>query len=576
MRLTGILVCAITLCAGLAAAKPQISARGVRSAGSVADRKIARGSAFHVWGKALGPAEAVKAEAPYGVELGGVTIAFASGETVIQAFVVEAGAERITGILPSSTPPGEYQVTVTSGGETSEKFKVQVVDRNLGFVTAEAVAGGFASGRIKAPDVDPVAIGLVSPVRPGQPIELDAAGLGPIETPDNEFPPEANVVEGAVLVLNGALEVPVTYLGRNPQRPGYDLVRATLPAEGLPSGCGVTMRLKFGDVTTGRVALPAANSEARACGNPLGLPVESLERMQTGGTITTGSANLTQQAIDLGIVLPPIPGFPPLPASVKSETFDAGFDRHTLASFSSFFADGTTQITLNRNGCTVFEGEGAGAAFEVDATPLDAGAELTLTGLGNLDTKVKRDANSGRYSLQLTSPGAGFPPSPGGGQDKIVKGAYKLSGPGGADVGPFEATATVTDTITWTNKDDIKEVDRGVELKFAWTGGAAADLTYALGLASGKAPEDGAKDVTRGFICVAAGDAGGITVPVEILQKMPQTSGEDIDKLGMLTLQYTSAWDAGKFKAPLTAGGELEFGFFTWSMGSTKPGVPFK
>jgi uncharacterized protein (TIGR03437 family) len=567
MRFIGCLVCGIFLSAGLGLAKPRISERGVRGAGSAAGGKIARGSAFHVWGMGLGPVEAVHGEAPFGTELGGVTVAFTQGETAIQAFVTEAGAERVSGILPSSTAAGDYEVTVTFGGETSESFKVQVADRNLGLVTIEAVTGGFAAGRIRPADADPVAIGLITPVRPGQQIELDAAGLGPIETPDNDLPPEANVIEGAVLVLNGAIEAPVSYLGRNPHRPGYDLVRAALPAEGLPLGCGVSLVLKFGDARTGRVSLPAAEAEARACQNALDLPFEILERLQNGGTITTGSAHLIQQSVDLGIAGPALPGLPPLPGAMKTEMFSAAFSQYTLGSFSSLVADETAQ----RDGCFVIEG--SDSTFQVDASPLDAGAELLLTGPNNLSVTVKRDPKGEGYFAELTSPASGgFPLMPGPGDpDKIVRGEYKLTGAGGANVGPFEAAVTVPGAITWTNKDEIGEVDRAAELKFTWTGGEASHRMHAIGFAGGTATEG-----KLGFYCSAPGDAGGITVPAEILGRLPPAEGDDIEKLGMLTLQYTSGAGTGKFKAPLTAGGEIDFGFFVWSIGAAKPGVAFK
>ncbi len=231
---TGTLLAACLMLASAAWAAPKISAKGVRSVASVKESTIARGSVFLVLGSELGPAEGMKGEVPYPADLNGlaVTVATPDGAATYQAYVREANAGRVVAILPSAVPAGEFEVTVSRSGETSNKVKVNVVDAAFGLATQTVVAGGPVVALTRPAEGDPARIGFVTSAKPGQTIEIWATGYGPSEKPDNEFPDEANLVEGAVAVV-GTKEVPVSYLGRHPGQPGYQRVVLTLPESEL-------------------------------------------------------------------------------------------------------------------------------------------------------------------------------------------------------------------------------------------------------------------------------------------------------------------------------------------------------
>jgi uncharacterized protein (TIGR03437 family) len=567
------------LAALLASAQPEIRQSGVRGAGSGAAGKLARGSAFLVFGKNLGPEEVVTGEAPYGKELSGVKVTLKGADGgEVQAYVTRAGAARVEGILPVDTKEGEYELAVSYQDRTSKGVKVNVVERNPGFVTIDRVAGGFVVGSSRQPEGEWTAVGLLAPARPGSEVQLEAAGLGPAGGADNEAGPEQNLVEGAVLVLNGRVEVPVSYAGRNPAKAGYDLIRATLPAEDLPTGCGVSLQLKIGESVSGRVLLPSAAADAEACPNELGLSVERLRQLQEGGSWTTGSLSLTQLKTDISGFLPDIPGLPPLATIQTVEAFTAGFQKMTLGGAALSFRHEESEVIIKeRKGCILFKTD-EDVEEDAEVTPLDAGETLTLTGPNGMNRAVKRDPETGSYTDQMTMPGGGsIPGLPGpAAPDKIVAGTYKVKGGGGADIGPFEVEQTIPSTVTWTNRADLKSVDRAAGMKFLWTGGSADDMVYGLGAASGPAPEDASRTVQRVFICVAPANAGVIEVPTEILSQMPATAGGKVDELGWLSLQYTTGVERGRFKAPLTAGGEIDAGYFNWVLGTTKPGVRFQ
>lgn len=166
------------------------------------------------------------------------------GSATYQAFIRDAAAARVTAILPSGVPAGEYEVAVTRAGETSNKVKVTVVDQSFGLATQTVVPLGPAVAYTRPAEGDPAKVGFTASAKPGQTIEIWATGYGPSEKPDNELPDEANLVEGAVAVI-GTKEVPVSYLGRHPGQPGYQRVVLTLPDSEMPSGCMVQIYVKW-------------------------------------------------------------------------------------------------------------------------------------------------------------------------------------------------------------------------------------------------------------------------------------------------------------------------------------------
>ncbi|MGJ5815518.1 hypothetical protein [Paludibaculum fermentans] len=587
------LVLATSVCASLAFAKPQINAKnGVRTlAATAASTTLARGSVFSIVGQELAGVDPVTFDVPYPQDGGGLTVALTTADdaATVQAYLLSTAPGKIVALVPSSTPAGDYKVTVTYNGETSDPFAVKVADQNFGLITAAGLVKGQAAGRVLVPETGAVAVTYTKAVTPGAAVEFDATGWGPIETPDNEFPAGGSVIGDAVIVVAGQ-EIPITYLGRNPARPGYDLVQFTLPTENVPTGCDVEFQIKYWGTTSSSFTMPLVASADAACTNPMGVSPASLDQLVSGGSIVFGGFTLTRQSISATIE--------GISMDTTTEAVAGGFESYNAEAFALYAAQNfMPQYLVNPDsGCYLFTVTDSDPAVSgPSAVAVDAGEKLALTGPGLTKDVPRVEGNTYTLSLSTSTSigGGGFPsipgipsipglpnipglPGTGATANVLVAGQYKLTGPGGTVVGPFEATTDMTSPITWTNKDAITAVTRANNLSVLWSGGADSDLVEVTGLSRGPAPEDNSQVVNRVFTCWAKGSVHQIVVPSSLLQQLPVSSGVDIStdptqvSLGSLSLQQVSLPINGLFTAPLVAGGNTEPGAFAWLVGWTK------
>lgn len=544
------------------AAVPKIADNtGVRTLASVENRNIlARGSAFEVTGEGLGPAEPQAAEIPYPQDLAGVSIQLtseASGETT--AYLVSLSATRLVAIVPSSAAAGDYKVTVKTGDGVSAGFAVKIVDANFGIITNTGGFGGAAAGRTLSGE-EAVPITLVHAIHPGASIELDATGLGPSldEAADNGFPPDANAYPDALLLI-GDLEIPVTYLGRNPTRPGFDRLAVTLPEQGLPSGCAVPARLRLNEGTVSLTfTLPILAVDEEACVHPLGLSPESLATLAEGGTVIRGGFQLVNQ------VGQSIAGGRIFESNV--DQFSGGFVRYTAEAIAQQTAQTLISAAYDDHGCVIFDAVDSAPGVYVDAGPAlrleDPAWGLDVTrGAGLSLNQYNVTLDYGQVIPGVTNPMLRFQP-----------GRHVLSGTGGEVVGPFSVELDVSTKAVWSNMAAIAEIDTEHDLTLTFSGGAPGDWVAASGLVRGPAPEAVEKTVSRVWTCVAKGSDGQIVVPFTLLRKLPKvTSAQVADprsgRYSSLSLGSSNARGMGTFRAPLTAGGSTELtGFeFTYS-----------
>jgi uncharacterized protein (TIGR03437 family) len=249
---------------------PAISAGGVVNAASNAPLgtgAIAQGSFVTIYGANIGPATGVSATSlPLSSSLGGVTVAvtpasgFAAPSLIAYPTYVSAG--QINAILPSKTPVGLENVTVTYNGVTSQPVPIQVVSSSFGIFTAN-----FGSGPAAVIDVstnNPF-LSATNAARPGDVLELFGTGLGPVNAPDNDAPGGAISPPGiTVQVVVGGQAIPPIYAGRSPQFPGEDQINFQLPPAGqVAGGCSVSISVVVNGVTSNTATLPiAANGGA--------------------------------------------------------------------------------------------------------------------------------------------------------------------------------------------------------------------------------------------------------------------------------------------------------------------------
>jgi uncharacterized protein (TIGR03437 family) len=131
------------------AQQPSINENGVLDAASYTSG-IAPGSLFVVKGSNLSASSVQCANLPLPTQLAGVSIRFEplSGGTGIAAYLWctsnQNGVSQLSGLLPSTLTPGDYNVFVTSAGRSSEPARAAVVSRKFGVMTVSGTGRGRA------------------------------------------------------------------------------------------------------------------------------------------------------------------------------------------------------------------------------------------------------------------------------------------------------------------------------------------------------------------------------------------------------------------------------------------------
>jgi uncharacterized protein (TIGR03437 family) len=559
------LICfAFVLTASALLAQPVIDDKGVRSAAATAASSgLARGSAFLINGSGLGPADDfVKTNPPYPQELAGTQVRVIGKDTDVSydVYITEVSSRRVRAILPSSIPAGEYQLVVTTPDGASEPAPLLVVESNPGIVTTTGFASGLAVAAAYPTDDVPYLIKFTSPARPGQRIVIDAAGFGPIGTPDNDLAPEQPAFDAAEVLING-MAAPIIYAGRHPEKPGFDRIVLDLPASELPEGCFVSITFRAGDAISNPASLAIAKPGDQTCTHPAGISPEGLRKIDEGDVVITPSFELSDLAFEM---------------SYEGQTFEfhtrsAGggfyqYDRYAME--SGFWPNGSLTI----NGCSVYTVSGDEQEFSpIDISAADAGGELLLTRNGQRALTLNRQPDN-IYTADLSGGLPSFPGFPSA-PSPFQPGSFTLQGQGGVIISPFVAALEVSEPVTWTNKDVVNEVSRLDPLTVTWTAGLARDLVIISGFAGVQDPET---EKTRGaaFTCSAPADRGHITVPADILRLMPVTRNVE-NGAGFFSFLHTSQPPNGSFQAGLVAGGKTETGAISFTFGTQKSATYF-
>ena len=514
---------------------------------------VAQGSVFVVKGTNLCPAGTVFGAIPLSqAPLNNVKITFtpAAGGTPTDAYMVytygAGGTNQLAAILPSTVQPGDYNVSVTNGAAVSGAFKTTVAAHKFGIITVNGSGAGRAvtQNYISSTqyDLGRYTTGALSgftysPAHPGQIIVIWGTGMGPIGSPDN-------VVPGAIdlrasldiqVIIDGVAFKPDLYAGRAPSLPGADEIVMTLPA-GVSTGCLLSLQVSVNGQLSNVTMVSIAPGSDAACSAP-GITTAQLAKLDQGGTFTVGTLSLS--------------------GSVDTRTSRQGVTTKTRldeasAIFVALKADDLTPAALGtsttpqNNACTVTRqiiGIPTGAA-NVPAFSLLGAGQMMLSG-----PNVNKVPISTITLLNGNNPGVTATNGA-----VLAAGTYTVTGAGGKDVGPFQATIQMAQPLVVTGGVPT-EVDRNVPISITWTGGGTSQVTISGG-SSVPAPGNTAANplIDSGqFSCITTADKGGFTVPASILQQMPVGSGN---------VRLSSNYLMNNFTAPLVAGGNLDFGYF--------------
>ena len=517
---------------------------------------IAQGSIFVVKGTNLAPAPTISFAPPRPTVSSGVKITFTpvAGGTGTDAYLVylynQSGATQLAGILPSTVAPGNYNVTVTNG-TVSAPFVAQVVASKIALFTQDQSGTGLAivQNYISASQVDlnRLTTGVVngstiSPAKPGQTLIAWGTGLGAYAAGDNTASPVFDFSKTLnIQAVVGGVSIPVLYAGRAGYA-GEDQINFTLPAN-IPTGCAVTLQFSVGGVLSPPTSISIApDAGSSACVIP-GYTLAQLQKLDQGGTITTGGFTIVQFTIT-----------EPSPiGTVKEDVIGGGFSQFTAFQLSSV-AQGNVSV-IQSGSCQVIQATVSGTSTSTGSvTDLDAG-KVTISGpSGSGLTNQALTETSNTYSLFGTESGKIIP---GQVSFTLPAGSYTLAGAGGNDVGSFSTSIALGSAITVTGGLPSTLV-RSTPLTINWTGGNAPDMLEIVG-SSSTSTGTGANQVTTTseFICITTAGSGTFTVPASILTQLPATTGTNTGILEVLSGNINTT-----FPATLKADGSAITGTF--------------
>ena len=460
----------------MAVAQPQIAANGVLNAASNAyvslpNSSIAQGSIFSIYGANLGPASSPALAYPLQSTLGGVSVQVTSESTTQNAIPIFVSPKQVNAVLPDSTPPGAATVTVTYNGQTSNAASFQVIGNSFGIFTFGSTGAGAgiitnASNQLYT---------VNSPANPGNLATIWGTGLGASPGDDGSTaPPQIDMPNLPLSVYVGTQQVTVTYRGRSVFT-GEDQINFVVPS-GI-TGCYVPVAVQLGNVVSNFVTMPIAPA-----GQPC--PDAVIQTISNHPPPPTGSITLTRTS--------------------TTTTTDSG-----SAFFGVPFLPGNP-FPMPTGTCTA-----SALVNELALIPitLDAGPAITVHG-PNGSEQLPNLAYD--YSAQFS---AGY----------LDAGAYTISAPGGADVGPFSRDFTVPTPLAWTNQAAVATIDRSSNLALTWTGGDPTSTVQITGVSSGAA-----------FICQAKTSDQHFTIPAFVLLSLPASSGTSPDSLTLLTTSATA------------------------------------
>lgn len=556
------LVCPLVALADSGGNPPAIT--DVLDAGSYT-ANIAEGGVFVVKGTNLSPTGlgtdgALSASYPLETSSNGVSINFASatGGSPVQAYIVylynSGGVNQLAGTLPSTLSPGNYNVTVSNGAQTSDNFAVQVVASKPGLITQDSTGGGLAVVQNYVSqtelDIDRYTSGavdgsLISPAHPGQVLTAWATGLGPVPFADNTAPDGGQgynfLTQGAnVTVYVGGMAISggaIAYAGRAPCCAGEDQIDFTLPAS-VPTGCFEPFQVSINGNLSQVAVLSVAPAGSSACASPQ-YTTSQLQSFDNGASSPSGLFSLnTLETI--------------IPGTADVTTYEAVGVFVSFSGLEVAGAAGTGATSPQAVGtCVVTPStpstSGVSTTPKVTSTTLDAG-QITLSGpsASNLNNSAFTESLDNGYQLaigQVLSESGVSVQNSYFGNGVLGGGAYTVDGDGGKGVGPFNATLTLGPPYSVTGGLP-STVDRGSSLTVSWTGGNSTD-----GVAIEGASSTGTSPNLTGalFTCVATAASGSFTVPPSILNQLPA---------GLGTLAFSAA-ATSVFTAPLTAGGSV-------------------
>ena len=496
---------------------------------------VAQGAVFVIKGSGLGPADISVATAPFqNMNLSGTSVAVTVGSTTVNGLMYYTSDKQVAALLPSNTPMGAGNFTVTYNGQTSAPVAHGITASNVGILTLDS--SGLGPAIITYPDY-----GLVSAAKaancggpntacgaanPGDTLTLWGTGLGPVSGEDASGAGLGqNMPNIPLTVWLGGVQAPVSYQGRSGCCVGLDQIVFTVP-NNVPTGCAVPLVVQIGTTTntvSNTAVLPVAKGTRDCAPTNSAFTSVNIEQGVMAGPVTFGSLELDRLSNNNGpgyndgaqFLFAKIPSYPP----GSQPFFDSWIDDQPI---------GTCLVKVNGNSDDNY--------LFGNLVPLDAGPSFTVKGPGGSMTVA---ANPGQTKATLSAAGT-----------FLVPGTYTVSGTGGKDVGPFSATITIAAPPTLVSPLSANNltVTRSSGMTVAWRGGDPNGHVEIVLVGA----TDSSFNTAALAYCKASASAGTFMIPSYVLLALPAGN--------FTSLELAPGTVQGAASTPFTATG-LSIGF---------------
>ena len=425
---------------------------------------LAQGSIFVLKGQNLGAKGTVVANSfPLGSTMGGTSMKIAVGGTTVDVLMIyvvgglsddQGPFDQLAGIVPSNTPAGSGNLTVTYNNQTSAPVPVTILANAFGIFTINQQGSGpgvFTDPNYKVNT-------LINSAHAGEQWFIWGSGLGAISGNDANTPPVGNL-NVPVQVYVGGVQATIGYQGRSGCCSGIDQVLITIPA-GV-TGCYVPVVVTAAGVVSNFATMSIAQSGS-ICSDPQGYSVADLQKAQRNTAYTVADLGVFRISANLST-----PG-----GSVQgvSDQGSGYFQKYNGA--SGILA--ALPVFLPSTGCVVYTrpSQGTGLLDNFTLSPQhdyiggDGGPALNLSGPQGAQTLARSDKGSPgapdyRYKVDL----GGDPPLDTAGPEYLSPGSYTLTGTGGADAGGFNVQLTVPSVSNpWANENALVNLPRNQDL----------------------------------------------------------------------------------------------------------------
>ena len=461
---------------------------------------LAQGSIFILKGSGLGPATISIASKPFqSTTLSGTSVSVVVNGTTVNALMYYTSDSQVAALLPSNTPTGGGNFTVTYNGQASNVVGHGIASTGPGVFTVDSTGRGpaivtyadyslvssYKAANCGGPNT------TCGAANPGDTLILWATGLGPVNGDDASGAGlGVNMPNLPLKVWLGGLQAQVQYQGRSGCCVGEDQIVFTVP-NNVPTGCSVPLVLQVGGNISNTTPMPVAVG-SRSC-NLIDPAIAQVDVSQVAGTVALGVPELDHYINSSG------PGF--------QDFFQPTFLSFTVPPALQPFA-GALISNMPIGTCTASQIGLRGIENEVitNLSPLDAGSSFTITGPNGSMTV------SGKSGDQLTlSAGGTF----------LTPGNYTISGAGGKDIGPFSATVTISALPQLTSPASATgfTISRNNSLTITWTpNNSPGHVEVQIGSFV-------ATNVGNQITCTAPVSAGTLTIPSYVLLSLPTGNG---------------------------------------------------